>query len=210
MLLLAFSIVVSLQAVGVVLVSAMLVTPAAAAYLLHRPIESHAGPGRGFWHDPRRRRGRLLLFVGHDMPTGPLMVLAPGARYSWRRCSSARAMASLPAGGNSARARRATRGARTRSRPSIMCWKNAAFQGDSVSLQELAEQRRETEDEARRLWAMSSLPPPPPHLATRPHDDADLFLTPAGWQRACEIVRNHRLWELYLTMLPRSRRRSRS
>ena len=27
----------------------------------------------------------------------------------------------------------------------------------------------------------------------RPH------LTPDGWQRACEIVRNHRLWELYLT-----------
>ena len=26
-----------------------------------------------------------------------------------------------------------------------------------------------------------------------------IFLTPAGWQRACEIVRNHRLWELYLT-----------
>jgi Mn-dependent DtxR family transcriptional regulator len=26
-----------------------------------------------------------------------------------------------------------------------------------------------------------------------------LALTPDGWQRACEIVRNHRLWELYLT-----------
>jgi manganese/zinc/iron transport system permease protein len=23
--------------------------------------------------------------------------------------------------------------------------------------------------------------------------------TPDGWRRACEIVRNHRLWELYLT-----------
>ena len=34
MLLLAFSVVIALQAVGVVLVSAMLITPAAAAYLL--------------------------------------------------------------------------------------------------------------------------------------------------------------------------------
>ena len=26
-----------------------------------------------------------------------------------------------------------------------------------------------------------------------------IFVTPEGWQRACSIVRNHRLWELYLT-----------
>jgi manganese/zinc/iron transport system permease protein len=26
-----------------------------------------------------------------------------------------------------------------------------------------------------------------------------LFLTPRGWETACRIVRNHRLWELYLT-----------
>jgi Mn-dependent DtxR family transcriptional regulator len=26
-----------------------------------------------------------------------------------------------------------------------------------------------------------------------------MFLTPDGWQLACSIVRNHRLWELYLT-----------
>ena len=26
-----------------------------------------------------------------------------------------------------------------------------------------------------------------------------LTLTPIGWERACQIVRNHRLWELYLT-----------
>jgi Mn-dependent DtxR family transcriptional regulator len=69
------------------------------------------------------------------------------------------------------------------------------FQGDSVSWQELAERRRETEDEARHLGDELCRH----HLATRPHDQADLFLTPAGWQRACEIVRNHRLWELYLT-----------
>ncbi len=26
-----------------------------------------------------------------------------------------------------------------------------------------------------------------------------ISFTPQGWQRACEVVRNHRLWELYLT-----------
>ena len=26
-----------------------------------------------------------------------------------------------------------------------------------------------------------------------------MILTPKGWEYACRIVRNHRLWELYLT-----------
>ena len=30
-------------------------------------------------------------------------------------------------------------------------------------------------------------------------DGDSASLTPEGWHRACEIVRNHRLWELYLT-----------
>ena len=33
---------------------------------------------------------------------------------------------------------------------------------------------------------------------TLPNEDI-LSLTPEGWSEACRIVRNHRLWELYLT-----------
>ena len=36
-------------------------------------------------------------------------------------------------------------------------------------------------------------------VATLSGDAGQILLTPEGWQRACEIVRNHRLWELYLT-----------
>jgi manganese/zinc/iron transport system permease protein len=36
-------------------------------------------------------------------------------------------------------------------------------------------------------------------LATLDADRGTLFLTPTGWQLAAAIVRNHRLWELYLT-----------
>jgi len=36
-------------------------------------------------------------------------------------------------------------------------------------------------------------------LATLHEEGNLIFLTPAGWQLACAIVRNHRLWELYLT-----------
>jgi manganese/zinc/iron transport system permease protein len=69
------------------------------------------------------------------------------------------------------------------------------FVTEHVALQSLAERRRETLEDARRQIA-----------ALRSHgevtvsgDGETVSLTPAGWQRACEIVRNHRLWELYLT-----------
>ena len=58
----------------------------------------------------------------------------------------------------------------------------------------MAERRRETIDEAIAEAAALRRR----GLAT--HEDENLiFLTPAGWQRAWTIVRNHRLWELYLT-----------
>ena len=36
-------------------------------------------------------------------------------------------------------------------------------------------------------------------LVTISGDGQAAVFTPDGWKRACEIVRNHRLWELYLT-----------
>ena len=69
------------------------------------------------------------------------------------------------------------------------------FEGEGVSLRELAERRSETEEDASRLSAELARH----HLATLHEDGNQVHLTPEGWQRACEIVRNHRLWELYLT-----------
>jgi manganese/zinc/iron transport system permease protein len=69
------------------------------------------------------------------------------------------------------------------------------FKGEGVSVRELAERRRETlEDISAQAVALRT------HgLATLHEDGNQVFLTPEGWQRACAIVRNHRLWELYLT-----------
>lgn len=69
------------------------------------------------------------------------------------------------------------------------------FKGEGVSLHELAQLRGETIEEARA----QSIHLRRHGLATTHEDGNMIFLTPAGWQRACEIVRNHRLWELYLT-----------
>lgn len=69
------------------------------------------------------------------------------------------------------------------------------FNGEGVSLNELAQRRRETLEEARS----QSMELNRHGLATLQEDGNMIFLTPDGWQRACSIVRNHRLWELYLT-----------
>ncbi|MFV0416268.1 MAG: metal ABC transporter permease [Chthoniobacterales bacterium] len=75
MLLLAFAIVASLQAVGVVLVSAMLVIPAAAAVLLADRmslvllLSAVFGMLSGML-------GSFISFVGRNLPTGPFMVLS--------------------------------------------------------------------------------------------------------------------------------------
>ena len=74
MLLLAFSVVIALQAVGVVLVSAMLITPAAAAYLLTDRMHimlvlaSVFGVAAG-------AAGAFFSFLSTNFPTGPLMVM---------------------------------------------------------------------------------------------------------------------------------------
>jgi manganese/zinc/iron transport system permease protein len=192
MLLLAFAVVIALQAVGVVLVSAMLITPAAAAYLLsdrmHRVLWLSALFGL-----VSGALGAFLSFLGPKFPTGPFMVLSStsvfvlaflfGPRHGvisrwWRQRS---------------RAARIQRENTLKSIYHVLEARN--FQGEGVSLRELAERRRETVEEAGRQGGELRRHA----LATLAEEGNLIFLTPAGWQLACNIVRNHRLWELYLT-----------
>jgi ABC-type Mn2+/Zn2+ transport system permease subunit len=80
-MLLAFSVVAALQAVGVVLVSAMLIIPAATASLLtdrfHRVLvwSSCLGMISGL-------SGAFLSFLGTRLPTGPFMVLSASLLFA--------------------------------------------------------------------------------------------------------------------------------
>jgi manganese/zinc/iron transport system permease protein len=192
MLLLAFSVVIALQAVGVVLVSAMLITPAAAAYLLTDRMS------RMLWLSAifgmlAGALGAFFSFLGPNLPTGPFMVLGAtvvfllaflfGPRHGvitrwWRQRS---------------RSRRVQRENTLKAVYHVLESRN--FQGEGVSLRELGERRRETieeiKDQAHALRRHG--------LATLHEEGESLVLTPEGWQLACAIVRNHRLWELYLT-----------
>ena len=192
MLLLAFAVVIALQAVGVVLVSAMLITPAAAAYLLtdrmHRMLLLAAVFGMA-----AGALGAFLSFLGNNLPTGPFMVLAATAVF-------AAAFLFGPRHGVLARWwRQRSRAARIQRENTLKAIYHVLearnFLGEGVSLRELAERRRETEEEvAAQAAALHT------HGLATLHDDGNhIFVTPDGWQRACAIVRNHRLWELYLT-----------
>jgi manganese/zinc/iron transport system permease protein len=192
MLLLAFAVVSALQAVGVVLVSAMLVTPAAAAYLLtdrmHRMLVIAAAIGLA-----SATLGCFLSFLDSQLPTGPLMVLASSAIFTAAFLLAPRhGLLSRWSSRRSAK-RRVTRENTLKTLYRIL--EDRGFHGDGVSLRELAERRRQTLEDAQReardlaRHGLAAFHPAEPTL----------LLTPAGRLRAIELVRNHRLWELYLT-----------
>jgi manganese/zinc/iron transport system permease protein len=192
MFLTAFTVVISLQAVGVVLVSAMLITPAATAWLLtdrlHRLLAWSAalGVAAGIF-------GVFVSFLGHRLPTGPFMILAASLLFVL-------AFVFSPRHGWGARLWNRLRQARRIRRENTLkavyhLAEAGRFQRETISLEELAGQRRKTlEESGAEIQSLVRH-----RLATWDATTGAVCLTPAGWKRASEIVRNHRLWELYLT-----------
>jgi ABC-type Mn2+/Zn2+ transport system permease subunit/Mn-dependent DtxR family transcriptional regulator len=189
---LTFSIVISLQAVGVVLVSAMLITPAATAYLLsdrmHRMILYAAGFGT-----LSGALGAFLSFQGNNLPTGPFMVVGASSFFLI-------AFMIAPRHGLVVRwLRRLRRSRRIQFENTLKgmhrVLEDRDFVGDGVSLRELAELRRETiEDVRKRVRALVRA-----GQASLGEDGNMAYFTPDSRSTAMRIVRNHRLWELYLT-----------
>ena len=191
MLLLAFSVVVALQSVGVVLVSAMLITPAAAAYMLTDRMSRMLWLSMVFGIFAGVSGAFISFFF--DAPTGPFMVLGATLVFVLAFLFSRRH------GVVTRWLRRYSRAAQVQRENTLKAVYHVLeardFEGEGVSLRELAERRYETEEDARRLSGDLAR-----HNLATLHEDGNLVhLTPEGWQRACEIVRNHRLWELYLT-----------
>jgi ABC-type Mn2+/Zn2+ transport system permease subunit/Mn-dependent DtxR family transcriptional regulator len=182
MLLLSFAIVSSLQAVGVVLVSAMLVVPAAAAYLLAERLSTMVWLSAGFGM-AAGAAGAFFSYAGSNLPTGPFMVLAAAAVFFG-------ALFLAPRHGIAARLwRRHSVAARVKRENTLKAVyrevERGGFKSRSVPAAGVAAPAADLESLRRS------------GLATLGAGCVEL--TPAGWRRACEIVRNHRLWELYLT-----------
>lgn len=192
MLLLAFAVVIALQAVGVVLVSAMLITPASAAFLLTDRmsrmlwLSSLFGMGAG-------AAGAFFSFLGPSFPTGPFMVMGATFVFLLAFLFSPRHGLVLRWWRQRSRTRQTGRENTLKSIFHVL--EDEAFRPEGITLESLATRRREPINEARQR-AQELLR----HgLATFDRGGTTLSLTPLGWQQARAIVRNHRLWELYLT-----------
>jgi manganese/zinc/iron transport system permease protein len=199
--LLAFCVISSLQVIGVILASALLIIPAASASLLAKRMSSYLwiaatlGAISGFG-------GAFLSFLGERLPTGPLIVLIAsflfllilifrphdGVLVNWIK---SRWQSHRIAMENTLKA-------------IYQVIESHNFSETSIRMDELMQRRnlgsggclKEVNRLTRSGYATSSLDQ---NLSTGLLPEKRVSLTPKGWEYACRIVRNHRLWELYLT-----------
>jgi len=192
------AIVISIQAVGVVLVAAMLVTPAATAYLLTDRLQRMVvlsaifGAAAGF-------AGAFVSLLGADLPTGSLMVIAAGVLFGLAFLLS-------PRHGLLPRLRRVwERRRRTQAENLLrMLYLMMEQRGRNARVADNADRRFGITDVAsargmspaqvRRYWQRAAA-----RGWVDPASPDPIILTDTGLTEARRVVRNHRLWELFLT-----------
>jgi manganese/zinc/iron transport system permease protein len=184
--LLTLAIIAAVQAVGVVLVSALLVTPAATAFMLTRrmPLLCVLSVLIGM---TSAAAGSFVSYLDSGLPTGPFIVLVAASffllalLFAPRRGLLPRWIRHL---GDKRRIRTEN------ALKSVFRRLEGAPSPDAgVPILEGAGQIH-----AKLAFSLQRA-----GLATVSPDGSRLMLTPGGWQRAAAVVRNHRLWELYLT-----------
>jgi len=170
----------------------MLITPAATAYLLtdrlHRMtlLSGAFGALAGF-------AGAVLSLLGSDLPTGAFMVLAASGLFFLAFMLSPR-HGLLPRLKRLWERRRRT-GAENLLRTIYLLLERRANKDDlRFGVDEVAAVRHESVGHVRRLTKMASRYG---WVDVVSHDP--IVLTPTGLESARQVVRNHRLWELFLT-----------
>lgn len=189
MVLTTVAVVASIQAVGVVLVSAMLIIPPATAYLLVKRVRELLllgvlfGTASGFL-------GAFFSFLGPSLPTGPFMVVAAAIFFVL-------AFVFAPEHGWLIQTVHIGRRRRRTQRENILksiyhLFEKENFQATNASFQSLAAFRNETLPEVlkhvrvlvRKKWII--------------REGEWIRFTEEGKKQATELVRKHRLWELFL------------
>jgi len=185
-LLLTIVIIIAMQAVGVVLVTAMLVTPAAAARFCTNTLQKLSaiscalgalGGLTGVWISSRHE----------NMPTGPLMTLAVTSLFLLAMLFGKR-RGLLPT-----RLRKRREAVRILGEDVLKkLWHSEELAGTQTSLTqaEFKQSLPGSIHSAFRKLQSSS------HIGI---SNFKVSLTPSGRKRAAELVRSHRLWERYLT-----------
>jgi manganese/zinc/iron transport system permease protein len=189
------AIVVSIQAVGVVLVAAMLVTPAGTAYLLtdrlHRMaiLSALFGATAGVL-------GAFFSLFGEDLPTGSFMVLAASLLFAMAFLLSPR-HGVIPRWLRLIERKRRTQ-AENLLRSIYILLEKRNDAGGAIDrrfgVDDLAAIRHESSAQVHALRRRAAAL----HWVERDSRDP-IILSDEGLAAARQVVRNHRLWELFLT-----------
>ena len=194
-LFLAFCIVVALQAVGVVLVSALLITPAATAYLLVNRMHHMLWLAAVFGMFSAVI-GVFCSFLGSNLPTGPFMVVGASSLFLLAYLFAPRHGRVTRWMNYRARRRNVSNENMLKSIYRIIEKGMAGKDGRAgVSMDLLAGERKvsvtELFGDLRRLRSLG--------VVEFVDGKGEVALTESGLRQARRVVRNHRLWELYLT-----------
>jgi manganese/zinc/iron transport system permease protein len=189
--LITVAIVISIQAVGVVLVAAMLVTPAATAYLLTDRLGRMAvlsaifGALAGI-------AGAFLSLLGDDLPTGAFMVLGASTLFALAFLLSPR-HGVVPRLVRLWERRRKTQ-AENLIRTLYVMMEKRGTQDRRFGVHDVGAQRQESPAVVRKLWRTARV-----RGWVDPASRDPIVFTELGLEEARRVVRNHRLWELFLT-----------
>ena len=185
------AIVISIQAVGVVLVAAMLVTPAATAYLLtdrlHRMVVLSAGFGA-----TAGVLGAFFSLFGDDLPTGSFMVLGASLLFAGAFTLSPR-HGVVPRVVRVWQRRRRTE-AENLLRTMFIILERRGTGDRRFGISDVAAARQEPRHQVQHLWRLAAR-----FRWVDPASPDPMVLTDEGLEEARRVVRNHRLWELFLT-----------
>ena len=133
--------------------------------------------------------------LGPNLPTGPLMVIASSAIFA------ASFFLSPKHGLVSRWLRFRDRARRIRNENTVKAIYHVReknnFEGEGVDIDALAGRLKETR--GTTLSRVKLLTDANLGDVKEVDGDSNIFLNPEGWLMACTVVRNHRLWELYLT-----------
>lgn len=187
LVLLTFVVVASLQAVGIILVSALLIIPAATAYLLVSRlcqmlvVAVVLGVAGGVL-------GAYVSYLGSRLPTGPFMVLVSAVFFLLALVFSPR-HGYLPLWLHRRRRDKGVRMENALKRAfqlleSGEADRSTVFRGEDLSM------NPEHEASIRSTLQKKGMATYIPGSGYR--------LTNEGWERGRQMVRNHRLWERYL------------
>ena len=199
-ILLAFCIITSLQIIGVILASALLIIPAATASLLVKRMNTYlflasvlggiAGLG-----------GTFLSFLGQGLPTGPLIVLV--STFLFLLVLGFRPKTGIFTHWNFLRTHSMRIKAENTLKAVYHILESQNFEKTSITSQDLMQRmglsRGDCEGDIRLLIRMNLATQRSTRDSSKLPGQSLITLTPKGWEYACKIVRNHRLWELYLT-----------